>query len=280
MTSMTALKVKLLDWLSSFLDENDRESVLGDMAEEGVGYRASVVAICGLVFRKEVERWRSASPWLVLVLLLLPCVLLLVVVMKALTDVSAIYLWMLVNNADSDLLRQAGYWSNVRACVPYLLWSALALVGWSWCAGFVVGSACKKVRKSNLILMALLLSFTLPGWMPISVHAVIPLQARNFIGNAAVFRNVFYRDVFPWVVLLLLVILPVLRGMNDAQRSKDRTEQFLSIVASGLVLLSLVAQVFVPGPYSILFSYCGVAGVALHVYMRMQHRIPTRLQMQ
>lgn len=278
MTSVTALKLKLLDWLSSFLDEDDRETVLGDMAEEDASYRASVVAVCGLVLRKEVEKWRSASPWLVLILLLLPFVLLLVVVLRALTDVSAIYLWMLVNNADSDLLRQPGYWSNVRACTPYLLWSALALVGWSWCTGFVIGSACKKVRRSNLILMVLLFGLVLPGWLPISVHGSVPLQARSFIGNAAVFRNVFYRDVFPWLILLLLVVVPVAHGMNDVQRAGRAVgkEKILIMAAPCLILLSLVAEAFLPGSFPLL--YCGVAGVVLHFVLRDQRQVPTPLQ--
>lgn len=278
MTFMTALQVKLLDWASSFLDENDREAVLGDVAEEGVGCLASVMAICGLIFRKEVERWRSVSPWVVLVLLLLPCTLLLIVVMNALTDVSSIYLWMFINNADFDLLRQSGYWFNVRACMPLLLWSALALAGWSWCAGFVIGSACRKVRMSNLVVMVLLFGFAVLGWMPLSIYTVIPFQARNFIGNAAVFRNVFYRDVFPWMVLLLLVVMPALRGMNDVRYSGRGREQLFWIAATSLILFSLVTRVFVPGPYSVLFSYCGVAGVVLHFCMRAQNHMPGRLQ--
>lgn len=280
MTPMTALQVKLLDWLSSFLDENDRETVLGDMAEEDAGYRASAMAVCGLVLRKEVERWRSISPWLVLVLLLLPCVFLLVVVTNAVTDVNAIYLWMLVNNADPDLLRQAGYWSTVKGCMPQLLWSVLALAGWSWCSGFVIGAACRKVRRSNLILMGLLVGFVQLGWIPFPVPPVLLPHGRDFVGNAAVFRNVFYRDVFPWLILLLLVIVPAARGMNDARRTGLAVgkERFLMIAAPGLILLSLVAQVFLPGSHSFSLFYCGAVGVVLHFVLRERRQITARLQ--
>ncbi|MEG9431201.1 hypothetical protein [Terriglobus sp. ADX1] len=280
MTPMTFINPKLLGWLASFLNENDRETVLGDMAEEGAGYRASAMAVCGLVLRKEVERWRSISPWLVLVLLLLPCVFLMVVVTNAVTDVNAIYLWMLVNNADPDLLRQAGYWSNVKTCMPQLLLSVLALVGWSWCSGFVIGAACWRVRRSNLILIGVLVIFVQLGWIPFPVQSVLLPHGRDFIGNAAVFRNVFYRDVFPWLVLLLLVVFPAARGMNDA-RCTGRVvgkEKFLMITAPGVILLALVAQVFLPGSHSFSLFYCGAAGAVLHLILRDRRQIPARLQ--
>ncbi len=269
------LSARLLDWFSRFLETDEREAVLGDMAEEGVGLVASCLGIVDVLLCRELEAWRSWTPWVASIGVVVPCVLSLIVVAKNVADGSAIYLWLFANNSDVGLLRQPGFWSELWACLPQLIVPALAALSWSWCAGYVIGASSPRTRRSGGILVCVLVLFALTGWTPAIPHAVISEQARAFLGNAAVFRNEFYRDVLPRLILLVLVMLPVLRGIHAARNSAGSADwaRLISALVLGVAVLSLVAQALYPGAHAAPFLRVGLVGSIAYVLSRQQQRL-------
>ncbi len=266
---------RFLDWVSRFLEEDDREAVLGDMAEVGAGLATSTLSIVDVVLRRELAGWRSWTPWFTSIGVVLPCVLSLIVVAKNFADGSAIYLWLFANNSDVELLRQPGFWSGLGDCLPLLIVPAVAVLSWSWCSGYVIGAASRRTRRSSGILVCVLILFALTGWTPSVPHAVISEQARAFLGNAAVFRNEFYRDVLPRLILLALVLFPVLRGIHDAQKMALSADwaRLISSSVLGIVVLSLAAQALYPGPHTAPFFRVGLVGMIAYVLSSQQQRL-------
>jgi hypothetical protein len=115
---------EVLHWIASLLASEDREAVLGDLAEEGVGLVRSVMSISNLVVRREFAEWCAFTPWAVLLLVLLPSCVLLAVVSHSLIDASAIPVWFFANNWDGYLLRQPAFWRGLCDSLPGLLISA------------------------------------------------------------------------------------------------------------------------------------------------------------
>lgn len=261
--------VRTAYWLATFLRKDEREAVLGDLAEEGVGPASVGFSIAGLLVRRELAKWRSSKAWFVLLCLLLPCVLFLSVVARDVTDGSAIYLWLFGSNSDLELLRQPGYWSSFLECLPRVLVPCLALLSWSWCSGYAIGSASRSTRKSSALLMCALIGLAFFNCLPRGLHTVISDQARAFPGNRAVFSNAFYGDVFPRLALFFLVLCPALRGIRDgASFTKMPFAARLTCpLVLGIGLLSLAVQALYPGPrLAPLFPFAFVSVAAYAIY--------------
>ena len=80
----------------------------------------------------------------------------------------------------------------------------VALVCWSWTAGFVLGSASGgRVRANGVLFCLMLLVGELVGLR----------QPAN--SNAPVFALTFYRAIFPLVVQVVLVAVPSMWGMLE-----------------------------------------------------------------
>jgi hypothetical protein len=113
------------------LGRDEREAVLGDLAEAGAGAWQSLLAVLGLVVRRETELWRSWRPWVAAFGLALPCSFLL---MGASLSVTL---------AMQHVL-SSGHGSGPGSAPALLIVQALLLVGWSWTGGFVVGSVSRR----------------------------------------------------------------------------------------------------------------------------------------
>ena len=69
---MSRTESRLVGFVSHLLEPNEREVVLGDLEEGGDSARQSLVAILGLVIRREAALWRNWRPWLAAFGLALP----------------------------------------------------------------------------------------------------------------------------------------------------------------------------------------------------------------
>lgn len=261
-----SLSARFIKWCSHCLEKDEREAVLGDMAEEGAGFVTSTLSIADVALRKELAGWRHWTPWVASIGVVVPCVVSLIVVAKNLADGSAIYLWLFANNTDAELLQQPGFWAGLWDCLPRLIVPALAVLSWSWCAGCVIGLSSRQTRRSCGVLVCVLVLFALTGWAPAVPHAVISEQARAFLGNAAVFRNEFYRADLPKLTLLLFVLFPVLRGIHDAQKNAWSAywARMVSALVLGVAVLSLAAQALYPGPHAAPFFRVGLIGLVAY----------------
>ena len=54
----------LVDSLAQLLERDEREAVLGDMAETGESTRQAVWNVCGLLLRRQGAHWNSWRPWI------------------------------------------------------------------------------------------------------------------------------------------------------------------------------------------------------------------------
>ncbi|MGA3226362.1 MAG: hypothetical protein ABSC65_21525 [Acidobacteriaceae bacterium] len=124
---MSRTESRLVGFVSHLLEPNEREVVLGDLEEGGENARQSLVAILGLVIRREAALWRNWRPWLAAFGLALPFSFLL---MGFSLSVSRAY------------QQYAGV--HVGPGFALLLCNVLLLAGWAWTGGFVVGAISRR----------------------------------------------------------------------------------------------------------------------------------------
>jgi hypothetical protein len=139
---MTAIAQSLISHLARLLAHDEREAVLGDLAETGASAWHSLVEITGLIFRREAALWNHWRPWLAAFGVALPGVLLLQGVSFS---ISCTYQRL----AEAHLC---------RACAPtgledLLLLSChvLLLSIWSWSSGFVVGAVSRRTLWASVL---------------------------------------------------------------------------------------------------------------------------------
>ena len=157
---------RLLNLLAGILPADERTVVLGDLQEDGVGLFFSIAAVIGYAVRKELDSWRNAAPWLVLLTVVTPCAVMLGSISLSMADANAIYLWLFANNCDLYLLHQPSFWNGLFESLRGMVWSSLALISWSWCCGTVIGAASRKTIKANGLLLCLFFSTLWLGWRP------------------------------------------------------------------------------------------------------------------
>jgi hypothetical protein len=124
-----------LNFVSRLLEADEREAVLGDLAEAGENGWQGALAVLGLVIRRQGEHWRSWRPWLAAFGWAFPCSFLL---MGFSLSVSQRYLTFI----KPTVLRATGL--TVGPGFLLLVCNVLLLAGWSWTGGFVVGSLSRR----------------------------------------------------------------------------------------------------------------------------------------
>jgi hypothetical protein len=124
---MSRTESRLVGFVSHLLEPTEREVVLGDLEEGGDSARQSLVAILGLVIRREAALWRNWRPWLAAFGLALPFSFLL---MGFSLSVSRAY--------------QQYVGVHVGPGFALLLCNVLLLAGWAWTGGFVVGAISRR----------------------------------------------------------------------------------------------------------------------------------------
>jgi hypothetical protein len=212
-----------VDALCGLLDPAEHEVVCGDLTEAGESGRKALVEVLGLVVRRQAALWANWQPWLCLVGLVIPLSLVLSVVCRQTTAPTAVYVWMYANNWDWQLLTYRGFWYQLGDTFAEIGIIYLTLICWSWSAGFVVGSASRRVVRASSALFCLLLAFGAlvgaPLYLAFSEGSLHPMP--HFpMGTLQdpVFALRFYRVFFPLLVQALLVLLPSLLGMRAGAR--------------------------------------------------------------
>jgi hypothetical protein len=122
----------LAEMATLFLAPNDRDAVLGDLAETGASGLNAFGSVLGLAMRQQMELWRSWQPWVASSVAFAGSLLLLSVSFGLSVD-------------SVSLLRGEREYGSV-------LCEALLMLSWSWTSGFVVGSLSGKTRWVSGIL--------------------------------------------------------------------------------------------------------------------------------
>jgi hypothetical protein len=126
---------QLVDLVSRLLQPEEREVVQGDLLEGGESAWQSLLAVVGLVIRREAALWRNWRPWLAAFGLAVPSSFLL---MGFSLSVSRAYQQLVVG----PILHATGL--TIGPGLALFLCNVLLLAAWSWTGGFVVGSVSRR----------------------------------------------------------------------------------------------------------------------------------------
>jgi hypothetical protein len=139
----TGTSSQLVDLVSRLLPPDEREVVQGDLLEGGESAWQSVLAVVGLVGRREAALWRNWRPWLAAFGLAVPSSFLL---MGFSLSVSRAYQQLM----GGPILHATGV--TVRPGLALFLCNVLLLLAWSWTGGFVVGSVSRRTVWVSAVL--------------------------------------------------------------------------------------------------------------------------------
>jgi hypothetical protein len=128
---MSSFGWSLVETTAQLLEGEQREAVLGDLAEAGESAWQGLLGILSLVLRLQAGLWKSWRPWIAAFGVSLPASLLLMGVSLSVSQ---------------DYQRFVST-TNLAASGPAFLLltcQVLLLLGWSWSGGYVVGSLSRK----------------------------------------------------------------------------------------------------------------------------------------
>lgn len=197
----------LAEGASRLLEPAERDAVRDDLAESGESGLQALFGLLGLVARRQAAWWRGWRPWPALAGLA-PLGLLLTQHAAHVSHLSAIYLWMYVDNWRMADIGNSGYWWLMTQVGAPLVWSCILLMAWSWAGGMAVGVLARRTIGVNGVLF----------YGALALAAIAQVPHRNF-GDDRVFALAFYRVVYPLMVQSALVMLPALWGMTLGRRS-------------------------------------------------------------
>ena len=125
----------LFELVSNLLERAERDAVHGDLLESGESPWQSLLAVVGLVIRREAALWINWRPWLAAFGLALPGSFLL---MGFSLSVSRAY-----QQLENVTIRHAAG-PSVGPGLALFLCNVLLLLAWSWTGGFVVGAVSRR----------------------------------------------------------------------------------------------------------------------------------------
>ena len=138
---------RLLEVLGRLLEPDEREAVLGDLAESDKSAYYSVRDLAGLIIRRHSRAWKHPGAWLVLLALVVPVGILININAGHLTDNVAFQTWKYANHVRRNT--EAFYW------IPFVV-NCAELACWSWAASVVIGTLGRRTSRVNALLFWLL----------------------------------------------------------------------------------------------------------------------------
>jgi hypothetical protein len=218
--------------LSRILESHEQDAVLGDIAESDMSSGQALIELLGLVMRRQAALWKDWQPWLALLGLVAPLGMLLSLVSRWWADGSAIYSYIYIENWTWWYLASPGARSDLAHTIARFLTDYLALVGWSWTIGFVLGSLSRCTVWLNAIVFYLVL---FAGTLGSTTSARNPM-------NDGIFSLAFYSVVFPLALRTALVVVPSLCGMHKGIRLAALPLPKTLLWALPILVLTLLAH--------------------------------------
>lgn len=140
---MTNLAWSVIELASRLLEANEREAVLGDLAESHETVWQGLLGILGLALRRQLLLWKHWRPWLASFGLALPCSLLLMGFSLSISQAYQRILNATIFHGTSITLGPG---------VALLLSNLVLLLAWSWTGGFVMGSLSRRTVRVSIFL--------------------------------------------------------------------------------------------------------------------------------
>jgi len=218
---MTSLYAHLVPWLAGFLEPAERTAILGDFAEISLDPKRSSCELCALLVRRQLMLWKDWRPWLALLGIVGLVGARLNFLAGLLATYPAIYLR---TYYQYGTLYHSGLSLGEELCVWLIL--ALAVIFWSWLAGFVLLSLSQRTVPLTLTVAAL-------AWL---------------VWHGRMLRLIFpiSLSILPWLALTLIasflfLAVPALAGARSARHSpKLSSRQLFVLFAAVLAVLVLV----------------------------------------
>jgi hypothetical protein len=135
MCAMTGWHWSMVEAAAQFLERDEREAVLGDLAESGESASRALRDVIGLAIRRNLLLWRNWRPWLAAFGLALPASFPL---MGFSLSVSHAYQAFI----GPTILSATGI--EIGPGLALLCCNVLLLVIWSWTGGYVVGKLSRR----------------------------------------------------------------------------------------------------------------------------------------
>lgn len=248
-----AMITRLCWWLAEVLcrtlQPDEREAVLGDLAERGELGMQALRDVLGLVIRRQAAMWTDWRPWLTLVAVIVPLAMLLSLASRQVADESAVYTWLYVNNWKRTILGNAGFWFVAAESAGFLLTAYFKLVCWAWTAGLVLGFISRRMQlRMNGVLLCLTLLFAefvaAPRYLAYWRNA-FSLYPRRSVHvppfHAPTFAQTFYHQaLFPVLVQAVLVAVPAMWAMLEGAKA-EKLDPTLRTALWTLAVLTVAA---------------------------------------
>jgi hypothetical protein len=132
---MTNLRWSLVETAGRLLDGDEREVVLGDVAEAGGSAWRGMLDVMGLVVRRQITLWKSWRPWVAAFGVTLPCSLFLMGLSLTVTES-----YLRVTNP----VVRIGAGQLMTSALLALICRGLLLIGFSWTCAHVAGSLSRR----------------------------------------------------------------------------------------------------------------------------------------
>ncbi len=190
----------IVEVAAELLASDDRETVLGDLAEAGeTGWRG-LGEVLGLVALKQLALWKDWRPWLAGFGLALPCSL-------SLMGISVAFSSACLQYAGGSIARSP---STMPEWLPLACQAALLLVG-AWTGGFVAGSISARSIRHSVVLGCAPCLFCLARFR---IESLSPLCLLLFVPAALLgLRHSMRAESVSWssaLVLSAVVTIPIL----------------------------------------------------------------------
>lgn len=208
----------LVETICRALPPDDRQAVLGDLAERGETGLGAVVDAAGLVARRQFRMWKSWRPW-VASLGLLPVLLMFASVPPSIVHIIRRYPWRNVPQSH-------------QAIVSMLCALALLAVIFSWTVGFVASSLTRHAALGAAVILT-----------AATVWAICQRQAAHTV-TAALFTGLLQSTLY---------LAPFAYGLRRGARSSPLTPiRSLSLAGAAALLLAVLLPFQVPATKDLL----------------------------
>ena len=221
---MTRLGGWIVGHLTRLLDEDEREVVRGDLAECYTPTGRALREVLGLGVRRQLEPWCSWRPWFMLAAVVVPIGLLLCHAARSWATNAASDIWIYWRFWDFAYLAVPGWRRDVIEIAVRIVSGCLALIGWSWTCGFVLGRFSRRTVWLTVLMFTLVVFFGTFG--------------TNTVGQPRANPSVVYHVgfvVLPRFFRMFLVVLPLAYG---AYRGSKAMSLRLGRTVLGVVVLA------------------------------------------
>jgi hypothetical protein len=172
--------------LANLLPTDEREAVLGDLAEAGESGMRATAGVFGLVVRRQATLWLDWRPWLTLVGFVIPAALALHLIAR----------W------DAGLLAVEAFRKDLPWFARFLSLTFATLACWS----FLGGGVLRTIAPRTLIVqISALLSVMI-------VAQVLDLMSYVIPAHRVAHQDSAYGVVAAWLVQLVFVTIPLVWG--------------------------------------------------------------------